>query len=94
MIITTPWKVDSNLTDKSDYSYHSTITSHSACSRPYKKVTLEQLESLGIKYHEIIFDLLHCERILVNDYSKTNSYPTAKSCNLSRNSKQLEDLLK
>ena len=60
----------------------------------YKKVTINQLEKQGIKYHDIIFDLLHCERVLVNDYSKTNSYPTAKSCNLFRNSKQLEDLLK
>tara|TARA_R110002012_G_scaffold297055_1_gene494865 strand:- start:3912 stop:4964 length:1053 start_codon:yes stop_codon:yes gene_type:complete len=60
----------------------------------YKIKTIEQLERLGIKYHDIIFDLLHCERILVNDYSKTNPYPTAKSCNLLRNSNQLGDLLK
>ena len=60
----------------------------------YKNKTIEQLESLGIKYHDIIFDLLHCERVLVNDYSKTNPYPTAKSCNLFRNSNQLGDLLK
>ena len=60
----------------------------------YKIKTIKQLELLGIKYHDIIFDLLHCERILINDYSKTNPYPTAKSCNLFRNSNQLGDLLK
>ena len=60
----------------------------------YKEKTLKQLDKLDIKYHDIMFDLLHCQRILINDYSKTNSYPTAKSCNLSRNSKSLEDLLK
>tara|TARA_B100000902_G_C27260313_1_gene890312 strand:+ start:525 stop:1577 length:1053 start_codon:yes stop_codon:yes gene_type:complete len=60
----------------------------------YKEKTLKQLDRLNIKYHEIIFDLLHCQRILINDYSKTNSYPTAKSCNLIRNSKSLKDLLK
>tara|TARA_A100001201_G_scaffold25191_1_gene28382 strand:- start:1950 stop:2855 length:906 start_codon:yes stop_codon:yes gene_type:complete len=60
----------------------------------YKEKTLNQLDRLNIKYHEIIFDLLHCQRILINDYSKTNPYPTAKSCNLIRNSESLEDLLK
>ena len=32
----------------------------------YKDETLSQLNNLGIKFHDIIFDLLHCQRILIN----------------------------
>ena len=58
-----------------------------------KKETLKQLSELGIKYNDIIFDLLHCQRILINDFSSTNPYPTAKSYNLNRNSDNLRDLM-
>lgn len=60
----------------------------------YKNETLSQLNNLGIKFHDIIFDLLHCQRILINDFSSSNSYPTSKSVNLPRNNDNLDDYLK
>ena len=60
----------------------------------YKKETLNQLERENIKYHDIIFDLLHCQRVLVNDFSQTNSYPTSIGINLPRNDNNLKEYLK
>jgi len=59
----------------------------------FKTATLKQLDRLGIRYHQIIFDLMHCERVLVNDYSPTNSFPTATAVNMVRNSHDLKGLL-
>jgi hypothetical protein len=57
------------------------------------EVTEKQLERLGIKYHQIIYDLYHGRRILVNDYAKTNAYPSSVSVNLRRNSEDLSEYL-
>lgn len=59
----------------------------------FRDETISQLEKCGIKYHTIIFDLLHCQRILVNDFSSSNSFPTAKAVNLPRNNDNLEEYL-
>jgi hypothetical protein len=59
-----------------------------------KNTTLVQLRKCGIRYHDIIFDLLHCERVVINDYSKTNKYPSCSAVNLIRNSDALKDILK
>jgi hypothetical protein len=59
----------------------------------FKEVTLKQLDRLDIRYHQIIFDLMHCERVLVNDYSPTNSFPTATAVNMVRNSHDLKELI-
>ena len=59
----------------------------------FRDDTISQLEKCGIKYHNIIFDLLHCQRILVNDFSNSNSFPTAKAVNLPRNHDNLEEYL-
>ena len=56
----------------------------------YKNATIEQLEKSNIPYDDIIFDLYHCKRYLVNDFSPTNPYPSAIAVNLSRNSDDLE----
>ena len=65
-----------------------------ARKKEYKEITEKQLNSLGITYDAIIFDLLHCKRYLINDYSKTNPYPTAIAVNSERNSDNLKDLIK
>ncbi len=51
------------------------------------------LEDHNIAIHEIITDLPHCSRILINDFSKTNPYPSAKAINISRDSSNLSDYL-
>lgn len=64
-------------------------------SRPesYRKMTEEQLLKHGVKFHKILFGLLSSQRIIVNDYSKTNPYPSCISINVQRDSKSLRDLL-
>ena len=59
----------------------------------YLEETKTQLNNVGVKYHRIIFDLLHCKRIIINDFSKTNPYESCKAINLPRNSEILDQML-
>ena len=61
--------------------------------KSYREETVKQLNKLNIKYHDIIFDLLHSQRIIVNDFAPSNTYPTAKAINIPRNSDDLEDYI-
>ncbi len=60
----------------------------------FKEATLDQLKRLGIKYHQIIFDLLHSKRIIVNDYAKSNPYKSCDAININRNSSELKQMIK
>lgn len=62
-------------------------------SRKETPETLNQLKKLGIKYHQIIFNLPHAQRVLINDYSDTNPYPSAVAVCLARNEDNLKDLI-
>lgn len=57
----------------------------------YKNETVEQLKKYNIPYDNIIYDLYHSKRFLINDYANTNPFPSAISINLSRNNNNLED---
>lgn len=59
----------------------------------YREKTIQQLMYHKIPYDNIIFNLYHCKRFLINDYSSTNPYPTAISINLERNDNKLKNLL-
>jgi hypothetical protein len=59
----------------------------------YREKTLNQLDRLGIKYHQIIFDLLHCQRVLINDFSTSNPYPSASVINVVRDADDLDSYL-
>ena len=65
-----------------------------ARSSSARDVTLKQLEREGIKYDNIIFDLFHANRTIINDYGTSNPYPTCDAVNLVRNSNELERFLK
>ena len=56
-------------------------------SRPKsEKIYINKLlNDAGIKAHEIICDLNHSQRVLINDFNTTNIYPTALAVNLKRN---------
>lgn len=60
----------------------------------YQETTMQQLERLGIKFHHIIFGLPHAQRILINDYSASNPFPSASAINLKRNHNNLNDYIK
>lgn len=62
-------------------------------SSKYKEETINQLKREGILYHQILFDLLHAKRIIINDYSPTNPYKSADAINLKRDSNVLKELL-
>jgi len=51
----------------------------------YKEATKQQLTRLGIKYHSIIYDLFHAQRMIVNDFSEGNPYPSAVAFSVDRN---------
>lgn len=59
----------------------------------FRDKTIEQLKILNVKYHQIVFNMMHAQRILINDYSNTNKYPSAVSINLKRNDDNLIELL-
>ena len=65
-----------------------------ARSSSARDVTIKQLEREGIKYDNIIFDLFHANRTLINDYGTSNPYPTCDAVNIVRNSNELERFLK
>tara|TARA_Y200000002_G_C22676435_1_gene662278 strand:+ start:332 stop:1405 length:1074 start_codon:yes stop_codon:yes gene_type:complete len=51
------------------------------------------LSKFDLKNIDVITDLPHGKRILINDFSKTNPYPSADSINLIRNGKELSEAL-
>ena len=55
-------------------------------ARPNKtrKVTHKALEDAGFNNFDLIMDLPHAPRVLVNDYARSNPYPTATAINIPR----------
>lgn len=72
---------------------HLTIIFVTSRSEDYREITEKQLDDLGITYKDLIMGLPHSERILINDFSKTNPFPSASSINLIRNGDNLSDYL-
>ena len=64
-------------------------------SRPYKeKENISKFcKKYGITVTNIITDLPHCRRYLINDFSNSNPYPSATAINLPRNNPDLENYL-
>lgn len=65
-------------------------------SRPeeYRTQTTFELLKYNIPYDQLVMNLPHCQRITINDFSSSNSYPTCSSINIKRNSDDLKDYLK
>jgi hypothetical protein len=61
-------------------------------SRPeqYRQITVDELKSKGIWYHNIIMGLPHSQRVLVNDFADSNPFPSCVAINIPRNSENLE----
>ena len=57
-------------------------------SRPetFREITEKQLKKDGVFYHQLVMGIFHGTRYLINDYDKTNPYPSAKAINTKRNS--------
>jgi hypothetical protein len=65
-------------------------------SRPeyLKDVTILEMEDKGIPYDHLVMGLPHCQRILINDFAKSNPYPSCSAINITRDSNQLREYLK
>jgi hypothetical protein len=64
-----------------------------ARSSAYEHETIDDLTYAGLRYHKIIFDVLHAQRILINDFANSNPYPSAVAINIHRDIDQLDDYL-
>lgn len=64
-------------------------------ARPYKykELTVHMLNDLGFYNYDLIMEINHSKRILINDYANSNPYPTAVAINIERNSQQLKYMI-
>ena len=62
-------------------------------SRPkqYYQKTIDELQDKQISFDDIIMGLPHAQRILINDFAKSNPYPSCSALNIPRNNDNLED---
>lgn len=59
----------------------------------YRKVTQKILDENGLNDCILIMGLHHAQRILINDFTTSNPYPSAVAINLKRNENNLKDYL-
>ena len=64
-------------------------------SRPekYRNLVENKLKELGIKFAGVIMGCLHAKRKIINDFSKTNGYPSCESISVPRDSENLRDYI-
>jgi hypothetical protein len=65
-----------------------------ARSEKFSNETERQLKEAGLSYDGIIYGLLHAKRVIVNDFSRSNPYPSCESVNIPRDSSELSDILR
>jgi len=59
----------------------------------FRETTEKQLQASGVPYDRILFGLLHAQRVVINDYAKTNPFPSAVAINLKRDADDLESYM-
>ena len=64
-------------------------------SRPerLRQLTLMELQTKGIPYDELIMGLPHCQRVVINDFARSNPYPSCSAINIPRNENNLTEFL-
>ena len=62
-------------------------------SRPekYRQLTVMELQTKGVPYDELVMSLPHCQRVIINDFARSNPYPSCKSINIPRNTDDLKE---
>jgi len=65
-------------------------------SRPeeYREITLSEMEKYEIPFDLLIMGLPHSQRLLINDFAKSNPYPSCSAINIARNSDEIDQYLK
>jgi hypothetical protein len=64
-----------------------------ARTEEYREVTERQLKREEIPYDHILFGMLHTKRTIINDYAKSNKYPSCDAVNIIRDTNNLEEYL-
>jgi len=59
----------------------------------FREVTVKQLKDAGIPYDKLVLGLWHGQRVVINDYAKTNPFPSALAVNLKRDADDLKEHL-
>jgi uncharacterized HAD superfamily protein len=59
----------------------------------YKEITESELRKHNIPYDMLLMDMLHAQRIVINDFADSNPFPSCSSIIIQRNSDNLEDYL-
>ncbi len=65
-----------------------------ARSEKFSNQTEKQLKECGIEYDSIVYGLLHSKRLVINDFSKTNPYPSCEAYNVPRDSEMLGEIVR
>jgi hypothetical protein len=90
---TTPGIVENVAVIKELYDKGNQIILTTTRKESYRKITERQLKKIGINYHKLIMDLYHSGRVLINDFSNSNTYPSAIAINIPRDSNELAKFL-
>ena len=64
-------------------------------SRPefLREVTVDEMKRHNMPYDQLVMGLPHCKRIVVNDFAKSNTYPSCDAINIPRNHDNLSEYL-
>lgn len=64
-------------------------------SRPefMRETTIEEMNRHGMPFNQLIMGLPHCKRVVINDFAKSNAYPSCEALNIPRNNDNLSDYL-
>lgn len=61
--------------------------------KKYEEITRNILNNLGFHRYELLMNIHHTKRVLINDFAKTNPYPSAVAINLKRDDNNLRDYI-
>lgn len=64
-----------------------------ARSYEHLEITRKMLKTLGFIDYQLVMDVNHSRRVLINDYAASNPYPSAVAVNIERDSNKLKDIL-
>jgi hypothetical protein len=60
----------------------------------HRELTIKEMKKHKVLFDKLIMDLPHSKRIIINDFSSSNSYPTSEAINIKRDEDKLNEYLK
>ena len=85
--------IENNINFLSDLHEQGKVKIVLTTSRPEKlrQITIVELQEKGISYDELVMGLPHCQRVIINDFARSNPYPSCKAINIPRNTDELRE---